>query len=108
MTELLPINEADICSHQIIIYVIECMQWNTAVIQRKLFLKITSKTLKQNPLHVQSFRTCQKARQKIDYQHLPMHLLTASSLHQSSKSSPILPAIQGNFSVLVPYKQKSM
>ena len=77
--------------------------------KKHFFLKITSKRLKKKtPLHVKSFRTCQKARQKTDYQHLPMHLLTASSLHQPSKSSPILPAIQGNFSVLVPYKQKSM
>jgi hypothetical protein len=106
VTELLRINEADICSHQIIIYVIECMQWNTAVIQRKFSLKSLAKDWKKTPLHVKSFRTCQKARRKIDYRHLPMHLLTASSLHQPSKSSPILPAIQGNISVSVSYKQK--
>lgn len=32
----LPINEADICSHQIIIDIIKCMQWNTAVRNRKI------------------------------------------------------------------------
>jgi hypothetical protein len=36
-----------------------------------------------------------------------MHLLIASSLHQPLKSSPILPEIQGNSSVLVPYEQKN-
>jgi hypothetical protein len=30
------INEADICSHQIIIDIIKCMQWNTAVRNRKI------------------------------------------------------------------------